>query len=175
MIQEDSYYRDLSDMSYDERAASNFDHPDAFEHDLLAEHLMQLLDGETVSQPVYDYENHLRLKETRTVSPRDVIILEGILLFGNAQLLELMDLRVFINTPLDICFIRRLKRDIAERGRSAESVIRQYEQTVRPMYLRFVEPSKRYADILISGEEKDSSGVDVLADRTNTLLCDSQQ
>lgn len=174
-VQEDSYYKDLSHLAHDERATCNFDHPDVFEHDLLVEHLTQLLDGEAVSQPVYDYESHLRLKETRRVSPCDVIILEGILIFNNSQLRELMDLRVFIDTPLDICFIRRLKRDMAERGRSAASVIRQYEQTVRPMYRRFVEPWKPYADILICGEEKDSSAVDILADRINALLCNSGQ
>ncbi|MHC4742037.1 MAG: uridine kinase [Planctomycetota bacterium] len=175
VIQEDSYYRDLSHLPYDERAATNFDHPDAFEHDLLAQHLAQLLDGETFSQPVYDYQNHVRLEETKAVEPRDVVILEGILIFSNAQLRELMDFHVFIETALDICFIRRLKRDMAERGRSAESVVRQYEQTVRPMYLQFVEPSRRYADLLICGEEKDSSAVDVLADRINTLLCERRQ
>lgn len=175
IVQEDSYYKDLSHVPCDERSACNFDHPDAFEHGLLAEHLMQLLGGKTVSQPVYDYENHLRLKDTRAVESRDVVILEGILIFSDAQLRELMDVRVFIDTPLDLCFIRRLKRDMAERGRSAESVIGQYEQTVRPMYLKFIEPSKQFADMLISGEEKDSSAVDVLADKINTVVCDSRQ
>jgi len=175
IIQEDSYYKDLSALPYDERAATNFDHPDAFDHDLLVEHLSQLLDGESISQPVYDYKVHLRLKETKTVRPSAVIILEGILIFSKTQLRELMDFRVFIETASDICLTRRLERDIAERGRTADSVIGQYDRTVRPMYVRFVEPSKRYADMLISGEEKDTSAVDVLTAKINTLLHDSHQ
>lgn len=173
IIQEDSYYKDLSALPYDERAATNFDHPDAFEDDLLAKHLLQLLDGEAVSQPVYDYKQHLRLEGTKTVGPSDVIILEGILIFSKAELRELMDFRVFVDTALDICFIRRLKRDIAERGRSVDSVIQQYNETVRPMYLRFVEPLKRYADMSISGEEDNSSAVDILTAKINALLGDS--
>ena len=175
IIQEDSYYKDLSALPCDERAATNFDHPEAFDHDLLANHLSQLLNGETISQPIYDYTLHLRLKETKAVRPSDVIILEGILIFNKAQLRELMDFSVFIDTALDICFIRRLRRDIAERGRTVDSVIRQYDRTVRPMYLRFIEPSKRYADMLISGEEKDASAVDILTVKIDTLLHDSRQ
>ncbi|MCP4679459.1 MAG: uridine kinase, partial [Deltaproteobacteria bacterium] len=170
IIQEDSYYEDLSDMPFDERAATNFDHPDAFDHDLLAEQLLQLLSGETILQPVYDYESHRRLKETKTVEPCALIILEGILILSDARLRDLMDLRVFIDTASDVCLMRRLERDIAERGRTADSVIRQYQETVRPMYLRFVEPSKQYADILISGAEEDSAAVDVLASTIDALL-----
>lgn len=175
IIQEDSYYKDLSALPCDERAATNFDHPDAFDHDLLADHLSQLLAGESISQPVYDYKLHLRLEETKTVAPRDVIILEGILIFSKAQLRKLMDFRVFIDTALDTCLARRLKRDMAERGRSEDSVIRQYDRTVRPMHLRFVEPSKRYADMFISGEEKDTSAVDILTAKINTLLHGSDE
>ena len=175
IIQEDSYYKDLSALPYDERAATNFDHPDAFDHDLLAEHLSQLLDGESISQPVYDYKVHLRLKETKTVMPSAVIILEGILIFSKTELRELMDFRVFIETALDICLTRRLERDTAERGRTADSVIGQYDRTVRPMYVRFVEPSKRYADMLISGEENDTSAVDILTAKISTLLYDRHQ
>ena len=113
------------------------------------EHLMQLLSGHTISQPIYDYKMHTRLEETRTAEPHVVIILEGILIFQKAQLRELMGMRVFIETALDVCFIRRLKRDIADRGRSTDSVVKQYLNTVRPMHLQFVEPSKRYADIVI--------------------------
>ena len=175
IIQEDSYYKDLSALPYHERAVANFDHPDAFDHDLLAKHLSQLMDGKTISQPIYDYKLHRRSKETKTVRPSAVIILEGILIFSKTQLRELMDFRVFIETALDICFIRRLKRDIAERGRTVNSVIQQYYETVRPMYLRFVEPSKRYADILIPGGEKDSSAVDISTAKINALLHDSHQ
>ncbi|MHC4353842.1 MAG: uridine kinase [Planctomycetota bacterium] len=174
-MQEDSYYRDLSDLPYEERAVRNFDHPSAFDHDLLAKHLVQLLDGEAVSRPVYDYKLHTRSKETKSVGPGAVIILEGILVFTNAQLRELMDYRVFIDTPLDICFIRRLKRDTEERGRTVESVIRQYTETVRPMYFQFVEPSRRHADIMISGEEENREAVEALITKINALLDDGRQ
>jgi len=170
IIQEDSYYKDLSDIPYDERAATNFDHPDAFDYDLLAEHLLQLSSGEAISRPVYDYRCHCRSKETKAVAPHALIILEGILIFNQAQLRELTDLRVFIDTALDICLMRRLERDIAERGRTVDSVIQQYRETVRPMYLRFVEPSRRYADLVISGGGEDSGAVDVLIAKINALL-----
>ncbi len=175
IIQEDSYYKDLSDVPYDERAGKNFDHPDAFDHDLLTRHLLQLLNGETISHPIYDYKLHRRLKETKTVEPHVLIILEGILIFNKARLRNLMDFLVFIETALDISFIRRLKRDIAERSRTVDSVIQQYIETVRPMYLQFIEPSKRYADILIPGWGKNSVAVDTLITRINTLLHDSHQ
>ncbi len=160
IIQEDSYYKDLSDVPYEERVGRNFDHPDAFDHDLMAKQLLQLLNGEAVSHPIYNYKLHTRSKETKTVGPGNLIILEGILIFSNAQLRELIDYRVFIDTPPDICFIRRLKRDIEERGRTVDSVIKQYTETVRPMYLQFVEPSRQYADILISGEQLRDSNLD---------------
>lgn len=175
ILQEDSYYKDLSDVPFEERSAGNFDHPDAFDHDLLVKHLLQLLDGQTVSHPVYDYELHTRSTETKTVGPGALIILEGILVFTNARLCELMDYRVYLDTPLDVCLIRRLKRDTEERGRTVDSVIRQYEETVRTMYLQFVEPSKQYADVLFSGEEGNSDGLDTLITRTKTLLRDGRQ
>jgi uridine kinase len=175
IIQEDSYYKDLSDVPYDDRGRRNFDHPDALEHDLLAKHLLQLLNGESISHPIYDYKTHSRLKETKTVGPHVLIILEGILIFDKAQLRKLMDFRVFIETALDICFIRRLKRDITERGRTVDSVTQQYIETVRPMYLQRIEPSKQYADILIPGEGKNTEAVDILTDKINTLLHNNRQ
>ena len=174
-IQEDSYYKDLSEISYEERVARNFDHPHAFDHELLAEHLLRLLNGESVSHPVYDYKLHTRSKETKTVGPCVIIILEGILVFANTRLRELMDYRVFIDTPLDICFIRRLKRDVEDRGRTVDSVIRQYTDTVRPMYTQFVEPSKEYADILISAERRNSEAIDILIAKVNALLHSCRQ
>ena len=170
IIQEDSYYKDLSGVPYDDRGRRNFDHPDAFEHDFLVKHLLQLLNGESISHPIYDYKTHSRLKETKTVGPHVLIILEGILIFDKAELRELMDFRVFIETALDICFIRRLKRDITERGRTVDSVTQQYIETVRPMYLQHIEPSKKYADILIPGEGTNTEAVDLLANKINTLL-----
>lgn len=175
IIQEDSYYKDLSDVPREQRAGRNFDHPDAFDHDLLAEHLLQLLNGKTIKCPVYDYKLHARSKETKTFRPAGLIILEGILIFNRAQLRELMDYRVFIDTPSDICFIRRLKRDTEERGRTVDSVIRQYTETVRPMYLEFIEPSKKYADIIISGEGDNSKSVDNLINKINAMLQNSRQ
>ena len=170
IIQEDSYYNDLSDVPFEERVGRNFDHPEAFDYDLLAKHLSQLLNGEAVKHPIYDYKLHTRSKETKTVGPGKLIILEGILILNNVRLRELMDYRVFIDTPLDICFIRRLKRDIEERGRTVDSVIRQYTETVRPMYLKFIDPSKKYADISIPGDEQNFTAVDILTTRINSLL-----
>ncbi|MDT8303772.1 MAG: uridine kinase [Sedimentisphaerales bacterium] len=175
IIQEDSYYKDLSDMPYEERVRRNFDHPDAFDYDLLARHLFQLLNGEAVSHPIYDYKLHTRSKETKNVGPCVLIILEGILILNNARLRELMDFSVFIDTALDICFVRRLKRDIEERGRTVDSIIRQYTETVRPMYIKFIAPSKQYADILISGEGGNSDAVDNLTTRIDALLNNSNQ
>ena len=175
VIQEDSYYKDLSDVPYEERVTKNFDHPDAFDHDLLAEHLLQLLNGEAVSRPIYDYKLHIRSKETKNVGPGVLIILEGILILYNAKLRELMDYRVFIDTALDICFVRRLKRDVEERGRTMDSVIRQYTETVRPMYLEFIAPSKQYADIMIPGDGRNAKAVDILTSKINTLLNNNDQ
>ena len=172
VIQEDSYYKGLSDIPLEERAATNFDHPDAFDYDLLAKDLTKLLEGERISHPIYDYKTHTRMKDTKTVGPAELIILEGILIFSNERLRELMDFRVFIDTPLDICFIRRLKRDITERARTVDSVIQQYKETVRPMYLEFVEPSKRHADILIPRGGKNTVAIDILTTKIGTLLND---
>jgi len=170
IIQEDSYYKDLSDVPHEQRGSRNFDHPDAFDHDLLTEHLRRLLNGKAVEHPVYDYKLHIRSKETKTTGPADLIILEGILIYNNAQLRELMDYRVFIDTPADICLIRRLKRDIAERGRTVDSVIQQYIETVRPMYHEFIVPSRQYADIIISGDGNNSEAFDILINKINALL-----
>ncbi len=170
MLQEDSYYKDLSDIPFDERTGKNFDHPDAFDHELLASHLEQLLDGKAISHPIYDYKTHSRKKETRTVGPHTIVILEGILILNEPKLRSLMDIQVFIDTAPDICFIRRLKRDINERARSVDSVIRQYEETVRPMYFQFIEPSKRYADIIIPRGGKNKVAIDILSTKINTLL-----
>ncbi len=170
MIQEDSYYKDLSDIPFDERTGKNFDHPDSFDHKLLAEHLSALVKGESISHPIYDYKTHSRLKETRTVGPHTVIILEGILILSEPRLRELMDIKVFIDTAPDICFIRRLNRDIKERARSVDSIIKQYEETVRPMYFQFIEPSKRYADIIIPRGGKNKIAIDILSAKIKTLL-----
>jgi len=148
-IQHDSYYYDRGRLPLDARHQPNFDHPDALETDLLIEHLAALKAGQPVEIPVYDFTTDRRLTHTRRVEPHPVILIEGLLLFVEARLRELFDVKIFVDTDNDIRFIRRLRRDIAERGRSMESVVDQYLSTVRPMHLEFVEPSKRYADVII--------------------------
>jgi uridine kinase len=170
MMQEDSYYKDLNDIPTDERAGRNFDHPHAFDHSLLSEHIRQLIQGKAISHPIYDYTTHSRKEETKQVGPHTVILLEGILILNDPRLRKMMDIKVFIDTALDICFIRRLKRDIEERGRSVESVITQYNNTVRPMYLQFIEPSKQYADIIIPRGGKNLIAIDLLTTKIETLL-----
>jgi len=162
IIQEDSYYKDLSDIPYDERAGKNFDHPGAFDHQLLIEQIQDLLNGKTIFHPIYDYTIHSRKKETRTIGPHRIIVLEGILILNEQKLRDLMDIKVFIETPPDICFIRRLQRDLNDRGRNVESIIKQYMETVRPMYLEFIEPAKQYADVIIPQEGKNIIAIEIL-------------
>lgn len=149
IIPQDAYYKDRSYLPLEERDKLNFDHPDAFDMDLLVEHLKRLKSGHPIEMPIYNYKLHIREKDTRYIEPRDVIVLEGILVLHEEKLRKLMDIKIFVDTPDDIRFIRRLQRDIGERGRTLESVINQYMETVRPMHEQFVEPSKRYADIII--------------------------
>lgn len=148
-LQQDSYYRNLNDLPLDYRQEVNFDHPDALDNDLLVKHIRRLKTGAPVELPVYDFKTHTRRNETLHVEPKPIIIVEGILIFSDARILEEMDIKIFVDTPDDIRFIRRLRRDVAERGRTVESVIEQYLATVRPMHIQFVEPSKRYADVII--------------------------
>ena len=170
IMQEDSYYKDLSDIPFDDRTGKNFDHPDAFDHSLLQYHLSQLIKGNSISHPIYDYKTHSRMKETKTVGSNKVVVLEGILIMSEQKLRNLMDIKVFIDTEPDICFIRRLKRDINERARSVESIINQYMETVRPMYFQFIEPAKRYADIIIPQGGKNAVAIDILTAKIKSLL-----
>lgn len=149
LVEQDSYYRNLADMPLDERHQANFDHPDSIDSDMLVNHLMRLKQGLTVEMPLYDFKTHTRSDRIEIIEPKPVVIVEGILIFAEPRVLGLLDMRIYVDTPDDIRFIRRLKRDIAERGRTVESVIDQYYRTVRPMHHEFVEPSKRYADIII--------------------------
>jgi uridine kinase len=149
VLEHDRYYRDRNDLRLEERAALNYDHPDALETDLLVRHLTELRAGRAVEMPAYDFTLHARKPVTETALPRKAIIVEGILIYTDAALRELMDVKVFVDTDADTRFIRRLRRDVAERARTMESVIEQYQSTVKPMHLEFVEPSKRYADIII--------------------------
>lgn len=149
LLDHDRYYRDRNDLRLEERAALNYDHPNALETDLLVDHVRELRSGKAVDVPQYDFTRHARLSETTTFQPRRALIVEGILVFTDAALRDLMDIKVFVDTDSDTRFIRRLRRDVAERGRTMESVIEQYQNTVKPMHLEFVEPSKRYADVII--------------------------
>lgn len=148
-LSHDYYYKDLGKLTDEQARMHNFDHPDALETELLLEHLTQLRNGDTVAIPKYDFATHRRLEETTMTVPRRVILVEGILIFTDARLVDLMDIKIFVDTPDDIRFIRRLKRDMQERNRTADSVMHQYMKTVRPMHQSFVEPSKRCADILV--------------------------
>lgn len=161
-IPEDAYYKDLSLMPKMVRDEMNFDHPEAFEHELMYKHVQDLIQGRSIHLPVYDYETHTRSSETRLLEPRTIIILEGILLFTDEKLRDLMNVKIFIDTPLDICLTRRIRRDLEERGRSVEGILSQYEKTVRPMYQRFIEPSKKYADIIIPRGGKNKIAIDFI-------------
>ncbi len=145
----DAYYRELSNLSKDERDRVNFDHPDALETELLVEHVRELVAGRAIELPVYDFTTHTRTPETVRVDPAPIVLVEGILIFAEPELRQLMDIRIFVDTDADLRVIRRLQRDVTERGRTVESVINQYLTTVRPMHLEFVEPSKRYADVIV--------------------------
>ena len=149
VIEHDRYYRDRNDLRLEERAALNYDHPDSLETDLLVRHVNELRAGRSVEVPVYDFARHARKHETETITPRRALIVEGILIYTDPALRKLMDVKVYVDTDDDTRFIRRLRRDISERGRTVESVIEQYMSTVKPMHLEFVEPSKRYADIIV--------------------------
>jgi uridine kinase len=170
IIDQDSYYRDLEQVPLADRDLRNFDHPDAFDTDLLRTHLQDLREGRSVAQPIYDYTRHARTRETRAVGEHEVIVLEGILIFFDPGLRSLMDIKVFIDADADVRFIRRLQRDIHERGRSPDSVIRQYQESVRPMHLQFVEPTKRYADIIIPEGGHNSVAIDLLKVKIKDLL-----
>ncbi|HEY7546609.1 MAG TPA: uridine kinase [Blastocatellia bacterium] len=174
-LQHDAYYRNLGDMPLDLRHRVNFDHPDAFDTELMINHLEALSAGENIEQPLYDYATHLRCKETLHVEPRPVIIIEGILVFVDSDLRALMDMKIFVDTDADLRFIRRLDRDVHERSRSVESIIKQYLTTVRPMHLQFVEPSKRYADIIIPEGGYNDVGIDLITEKIRTILARSEQ
>ena len=169
-IQHDSYYRDRSHLSLEERARSNYDHPDSLESEFLVSHLQQLQAGQLVEIPVYDFMTHTRTEETRCVEPKWVILVEGILIFAEPALREMFDVKIWVDTDADVRFIRRLRRDITERGRTVESVIEQYEGTVRPMHLEFAEPSKRYADVIIPEGGFNTVALDMVVARILEML-----
>ncbi|MCM2679871.1 uridine kinase [Echinimonas agarilytica] len=170
IISEDSYYKDQHHLSMAQREQTNYDHPEAFDHDLLSEHLAQLKQGNAVNVPMYSYETHTRSDETTRLEPAQVVIIEGILLLNSPLLREQFDVSLYMDTPLDICLLRRLSRDVKERGRTMDSVINQYVSTVRPMFQQFIEPSKQYADLIIPRGGKNRIAIDILKSRIHQLL-----
>jgi uridine kinase len=174
-IQHDSYYKDLSHLPMEERRKFNFDHPDALDTSLLIEHLQALRQGHSVQVPEYDFATYSRLPTTRTVDPCPVVIVEGILILEDLALRDLIDLKLYVDTDADLRLIRRIRRDTAERGRTVESVITQYLATVRPMHLEFVEPSKRYADVIIPLGGQNVAAMELVTARILSLLDQAEQ
>lgn len=170
VIPEDSYYKNLDHLSMEERSKTNFDHPDAFDHQLLLDQLQMLKRGESINVPQYDFTEHKRKNESQKVGKHRIIILEGILLFVDEALRRELDIKIFMDTALDICLLRRLRRDIIERERSLESVMEQYQNTVRPMYFQFIEPSKRYADVIIPRGGENRIAIDMIKAKMRELL-----
>lgn len=170
IIEQDSYYKDQSDLTFDERIKTNYDHPSAFDNELLKEHLQALLRNETIEKPIYDFENHTRKEKTVKVEPRDIIILEGILILFEPEIRELLDIKIFVDTDSDVRVIRRILRDIKDRGRTLDSVILQYMDTVRPAHLQFIEPTKRYADIIIPEGGYNKVAIDIIVTKINAIL-----
>jgi len=169
IIKEDAYYRSQDHLSMAERVNNNYDHPDAFEHTLLCNHLKLLTDNSPVDVPKYCYKTHTRLKETISLNPTPIILVEGILLFSNQELRDCFDIKIYMDTPLDICLIRRIKRDIIERSRSIECITEQYLSTVRPMYHQHIEPSKSFADIVITRGGKNRMAIEVIKAKIRQL------
>jgi uridine kinase len=170
VLEQDNYYKDYPKLSFEERVKVNFDHPDSMDTPLLAEHVRHLRAGEPIERPTYDFARFQRANETVRVEPRAAIIIEGILIFENRALRDLMDVRIFVDTDADLRFIRRLTRDIRERGRTMEMVVDQYMTTVRPMHMEFVEPSKRYADVIIPEGGHNQVGIDLVIQKIRSLV-----
>jgi uridine kinase len=169
VFQQDAYYRDLTDLQPAQRTTRNFDHPDSIEIELFVSHLQELRDGRPIEQPVYDFTRHARTDRTTRVEPRDVILTEGILLFHFPEVRRLLDVKIYVDTPPDIRLLRRFRRDISERARTFESVSEQYVRTVRPMHEEFVEPSKRFADVIIPEGGENDIAIDMIASRIRLL------
>ncbi|UTR14292.1 uridine kinase [Salipaludibacillus sp. LMS25] len=170
MLEQDAYYKDQSHLPMEERLKTNYDHPLAFDNQLLLEHLQQLVVRQTVAKPVYDYANHTRSDDVVIVEPRDVIIVEGILILEDEDLRDMMDIKLFVDADSDLRIIRRLMRDIQERGRTIDSVIDQYTSVVRPMHLQFIEPTKRYADIIVPEGGHNRVAIDLMVTKIKTVL-----
>ncbi len=170
----DAYYKDLGDLPPNQRATINFDHPDSLDSPLMIKHIQQLKNYQPIDLPIYDFKTHTRTRESQHIEPKPVIMVEGILIFAEKALRELMDVKIFVDTDSDMRFIRRLERDITERGRTTESVIRQYLSTVRPMHLEFVEPSKRYADLIVPEGGLNTVAMELVSAHLKTLFSEKQ-
>lgn len=170
VIEQDSYYKDQSHLTYDERVKTNYDHPFAFDNDLLIEHLKMLIENKAIEKPIYDFENHNRKKETKLVESKSIIVVEGILILSEKKIRDLLDIKIFVDTDADVRVIRRIHRDINQRARTLDSVIHQYMETVRPSHLQFVEPSKRYADIIIPEGGYNKVAIDILVTKINSII-----
>jgi uridine kinase len=162
LVEQDSYYRNLADMPLDERHQANFDHPDSLDSDMLVNHILRLKQGLRVEMPLYDFKTHTRSTDIEIIEPRPVVIVEGILIFAEPRVLDLLDVRIFVDTPDDVRLMRRLRRDRKERGRTFEHTLEQYERTIRPMHFEFVEPSKRHADIIVPESGQMGVSVDLI-------------
>lgn len=170
LLDHDAYYRDLAHLAPEQRARFNFDHPDALETDLMVAHLDALLAGQAVDKPTYSFETHSRLPATETVEPRPVVLVDGILVLAEPALRDRMDVKLYVDAPDDVRLMRRIERDLYERGRSIDSVLEQYRRTVRPMHLEFVEPSKRHADVIIPRGGRNQVAIDMVIARVQSLL-----
>ncbi|MGB1261323.1 MAG: uridine kinase [Cognaticolwellia sp.] len=170
IIKEDSYYKSQSHLSMAERVKTNYDHPSAFEHSLLSQHLTELSAGDEVDIPSYCYKTHTRLAQTQHLAPTPIILVEGILLFSNTELRDKFDIKIYIDTPLDICLVRRISRDTIERSRSVESITQQYLTTVRPMYHQYIEPNKPFADVVVTRGGKNRMAIEMLKAKIRQLM-----
>lgn len=170
IIEQDSYYKDQSHLTLEEREKTNYDHPLAFDSDLLKQHLSELLKNKAIEKPLYDFERHTRKKETEIVQPKDIIILEGIMILDDIELRNLLDIKIFVDTDADVRIIRRIVRDLEERGRTLDSVIEQYLTSVRPAHIQFVEPNKKYADIIIPEGGYNQVAIDIMVTKIKTII-----
>lgn len=175
VIEQDSYYKDQGNIPFEERIKTNYDHPNAFDTELMVAQLKDLIDGKPIQKPIYDFEKHTRKKETVYVEPKNIIIVEGIMILVEPQVRELFDIKIFVDTDADLRIIRRIQRDIKERGRTIDSVIDQYINVVRPMHLQFVEPTKRYADIIIPEGGYNKVAIDIMLAKVKEIMAKSEE
>lgn len=174
MIEQDSYYKEQSFLTFEERIKTNYDHPNAFDTQLLVQHLKKLLNGESIYKPIYDFKQHNRKAETIKVNPKDIIIVEGILVLQDLELRNLLDIKIYVDTDDDVRIIRRILRDINERGRTIESVIIQYLEVVKPMHTQFIDPTKKYADIIIPEGGQNKVAIDIMVSKIKQVLLENK-